>query len=1137
MKKVLLFFLLLFSSFAFSQKEASVWYFGDHAGLKFNDDNTVTQIYGSQLKTLEGCASIADSDGNLLFYTDGRTVWDRNHVAMPNGSYANGTQLFGDPSSTQSAIIVPKPNNANIYYIFTVDEPHVANANSYPNAFSGTYFDTSQTPQDDDGRNNGLNYSIVDLSVVGSNGSIGDIVSRNNQLVTYDPNPTGIEIKYKCSEKITAVKNNTNNSYWVITQFIDKFYSFKIDVSGINTTAIISTVPPLVTLGGYRYNAQGCLKASPDGTKLAMATAQNTPIFVDEDMYSGSVYLYDFNLSTGFVSNPINLISNERCYGVEFSKNSNLLYVNYLSNNYVPLLFTYRIAQFDLSSSSIPNSSVIIGTTSTFSLGSLQLGIDNKIYICKSGHPYLHVINNPDVVGTGCNFVFDQLELLNGAKALSGLPPFITSYFNVAFTAQHLCFGETSSFILNSSQPPTSVTWNFGDGSTSTAISPTHTYTAAGNYTVTTTVVNGAGTATNTMQITIYSLPTLLSSTITLKQCDDNLDGFSNFNLNETIPLLVANSAGLTFTFHETLADAQNKTGAITNLTAYANQVVSNDIIYARVENANGCYSTAQINLRVSTTLIPAGFMITKNECDDTASGSNTDGIATFDFSTADAQIRALYPAGQLLTVSYYKNLADALAETNAITNTSSYTNTGYPNTQNIYVRVDSQINNECLGLGHHITLKVDRIPIVQPQTIRQCDDNQDGVFSFNTTTLQSDLLNGLNNVVVTYTNQAGTPVVMTNPFSTTSQKLNVNVKNNFGKQCDYTSTVEFIVDDLPEAFSIPITDTTKCDDEVYPALQNGTYPFDTSSFQATILGSQTGMQVNYYDANNVALTSPLPNPFLTGTQTIRAEVVNTTNTTCKATVTIPFVVKPSPEINPTGSELVCSNNTSFTKTIDAGLLNPTLQNNFTYKWYKDGVLLPMATAYSLVINAPGTYTVSVEGSNGCPKTRTITAVASDIAIIDSIVVNDLTEDNSILILVSSSSLGDYVYSIDNQTYQESNFFNNLLPGIHTVYVKDKNGCGITNQEVSVLGIPPYFTPNGDGYNDYWNIKGFNRSKNTSTKIRIYDRYGKLIKQISPISLGWDGTYNGNQLPSEDYWYSIELEDGRILKGHFALKR
>ena len=141
------------------------------------------------------------------------------------------------------------------------------------------------------------------------------------------------------------------------------------------------------------------------------------------------------------------------------------------------------------------------------------------------------------------------------------------------------------------------------------------------------------------------------------------------------------------------------------------------------------------------------------------------------------------------------------------------------------------------------------------------------------------------------------------------------------------------------------------------------------------------------------------------------------------------------------------------------------------------------------------------------------------------------------MVLLSTTSLGDYVYSLDNINYQVSNVFSNIMPGIYSVYIKDLKGCGITQKEVSVLGIPKYFTPNGDGYNDYWNIDGVNQNFHSKSTIQIFDRYGKLLKQFNSLGHGWDGNYNNQPMPSEDYWFTINLEDGRNIKGHFTLKR
>lgn len=1331
MKKILLLSFLFFTSLVFSQQEASNWYFGQNAGIKFHPDGSVTTLSDGKLITNEGCSSISDQNGTILFYSDGRSVWDKNHIIMPNGNYFAGTGLQGDPSSTQSVIIVPKPGNVNIYYIFTLDEPHQENAAVYPNAFSGNYqdSDSGKTPDNDDGLNKGLNYSIVDLSVTGSNGSIGDIIIRNNHLITYDTNPIGEEIKYKCSEKLTAVKDATGNGYWVITQFTSNFYAFQVSASGVNSTPVKSAALPNVPVLGYRRNAVGYLKASPNGTRLAAAYLQIDSATSSTGIYNGAVYLYDFNAMTGIVSNSRLLLPDVQAYGVEFSNNSNILYSNGRS-----ISSGFELSQFDLLSAAIPQSKTVI-SSSYRNGGALQLGPNKKIYYCTDKSDSVGVINNPDVLGLGCNYDNEGQLLATNTYSIYGLPPFITSFFDVVFEVKKLCFGALTEFTLNSYQSVTSAVWSFGDGTTATGVNPTHTYSNAGTYTVSvsvngdtpktkiitisslptatkpsdllicdsnndglfnfdlttqntailngqdpnlyavtyfanatdyankkaivtpnnyvnalpyqlqtiiaevsnkangscksassfdidvfdspkpstvipkisscdntsfgtdaddrilfdltqraTTILNGQSAsqfvlsyykdstlsqlilspnayantntsetiyvkmtnkdnatcfATTSFPIEVLALP-VITSTVSLKQCDDDIDGFSVFNLEEAIGKITANAANETIVFYKTLADAQNDTTPITNPTTYTNQVVSNDAVYTRVSNFNGCFRIAKVNLFVSTTQIPLNYSKSITECDDAILGTNTDGIASFNFSSVTAEIENIFPVGQLLDIRYFRNLADALAEKNAITDISNYRNIGYPNSQKIYIRVDSQVNNDCLGLGNHITLNVERIPIVKPIIEIHCDDDQDEKFAFDTTNLQSQLLNGLTNVSVAYFDQnnvlLSTP--LPNPFVTATQKLKVIVTNTTSTACSYESSIDFVVDDLPEAFAVPSNLTSICDDEADPSLQDGKFAFDTTTFLDIILGGQTGMKAKYFDASNNFLFNSLPNPFETATQSIKVEVINPKNTTCTATVTLSFVVNPVPKIALTGDELVCTDLPTFTKDLDAGLLDGSPSIGYSYIWTFNGNAIVGETNYTLTVNTAGLYTVKVTNNQGCSRTRTFTVVASDKANITDVKIVDLAESNSITVSVATS-FGDYVYALDdeNGTYQTDTVFTNVSAGIHTVYVKDLNGCGIESREVAVLGIPNFFTPNNDGNNDYWNIKGANASFNTNTIIYIFDRYGKLVKQISPQTQGWDGTFTGQPMPASDYWYSIQLEDGRVFKGHFSLKR
>ena len=144
------------------------------------------------------------------------------------------------------------------------------------------------------------------------------------------------------------------------------------------------------------------------------------------------------------------------------------------------------------------------------------------------------------------------------------------------------------------------------------------------------------------------------------------------------------------------------------------------------------------------------------------------------------------------------------------------------------------------------------------------------------------------------------------------------------------------------------------------------------------------------------------------------------------------------------------------------------------------------------------------------------------------------------VIVATASGTGIYEFSLDQGPWQDSGTFIGVSPGQHTVSVRDVNGCGVTTYELIVIDYPAYFTPNGDGYNDSWNVSAL--SGQLASKIYIFDRYGKLLKQISPAGEGWDGTYNGQEMPTTDYWFLMEYNDfntgePRQLRSHFALKR
>ena len=657
--------------------------------------------------------------------------------------------------------------------------------------------------------------------------------------------------------------------------------------------------------------------------------------------------------------------------------------------------------------------------------------------------------------------------------------------------------------------------------------------------------------ATTTLSFVVNPLPIINDIIIVQCDSDSNPDGKTYFNLTVNNDLISANFNNENFTYYTspTGANIGISTDLITNYLAFENTIANEMSVWARVaDKTTGCYSVAEITLKVpSTNLLPSYKIPTFIVCDDFLDiiNNNRDGISTFDFSSSKAVILAKL-ANQSYIINYYKNKNDALAELNAIPDISNYRNIDYPNSQDIWVRIESNLNNECISLGPYITLKVEALPIANPVIIpRQCDDNQDGIFTFDTSTVEATLLNGqsYSNVSVSYFDQNGSTLPSPFPatFTTTSKTIKAILTNKSPLNCYDETLITFTVDDAPEAIAIAPTLTTVCDDEMDPLDQDGKFTFETSTFEAIILGTQTGMTVTYTLEDGTVLSTLAPT-FKTGTQNVLVRVTNPINPLCSATTTLNFVVHPLPKINlntnGTEDEWVCVNLPNYFVTLSAEIQDGSLTSNYDYIWKKDEN--PVGTNLStLDVYSEGVYTVEVTNNSfGCSRIRKITVRPSNSATIMPFKIVDLAEANSVTVIVTG--LGNYEYSLDqpNGPWQNSTVFDNVSAGIHDVYINDKNGCGVVNETIAVIGASKFFTPNNDGYNDYWNLEGINGTFNSKSIIYIYDRYGKLLKQWDPtINQGWNGTINGIPLPADDYWFTLKLDDGREAKGHFSLKR
>ena len=1317
-------FLLLFPLIGFSQAEASHWYFGNGAGLIFDvNAGTVTSTNAASgtINTSEGCSSISDFNGNLLFYTDGRNIWDKNHTIMPNANYAAGTGLMGDPSSTSSGLIIPKPGNSNQYYVFTVDEPHHQNAYAFPNQGPanaagntvGTYDSGGSVPNADDGFNNGLAYTLVDLSL---NAGDGDVVTseKNIQLTTYDPSIES-QNSYKCSEKITAVEHSDGQSYWVVTHFRDRFYSFRVEASGVNTTAVVTTTTTLISELGYRRNAIGYMKASPDGTKIALCHRQNGTAQGQNSNNTGSVMLYDFDNATGLVSNPTNLYPNSGPYGVEFSQESTKLYVT----------ANQSVIQFDLEAANPAQTINTVYNGFDF-IGALQLGPDGKIYVANTdNYATMDVINAPDEAGVLCDYNYAGITLAPGTTGVIGLPPFIQSFFLASIVFENACVDQSTLFDVNSSQDFDSILWTFGDGTgTSNENSPSYTYTSAGTYTVTAEITSGTEVNTFTETIIISENP-IANPIVDIDVCDE--DGIVSFDFvgPESQILGTQNPVSFNVKYYASQSEAETNVNPLS--LPYQNTAAS-ETIFVRIENTanSSCFDTTAFQLTVFDSPI-ANAVAEFEVCDDLSDGDDANGQTEIMLTDFDSEVIGTQDPA-LFDVSYHESLAEAQTNTNPLS--SPYYNSNPFNYQ-IFVRLQNNLKTDCFDTTE-FTVNVYATPTANlASDLEVCDDDEDGVVAFDFAETQTQILGGQDatNFNLTYHSSLNEAETNVNPLSlpyqntAASETIFVRIENTANSSCFDTTAFQLTVFDSPIANAV--AEFEVCDDlsdgddangqteimltdfdsevigtqdpalfdvsyheslaeaqtntnplsspyynsnpfnyQIFVRLQNNlkTDCFDTTEFtvnvyaipqalnanliqcdedgtndglttfnlseaNATLSGASPDRTIRFYltfdnaenstdeitaagftntsnpqtlyaqviDDNSgcfniseltldVSLTSGLDASLTTCdddgiedgfalfnlttatptilsglpadynleyyetyqdalleqnslgqnftntiayNQTIFARIEN--NNQCYGVNELNLSVFELPQLDQGDETFFCIDSNSPPVFIDSGIIgNPS---DFSFLWSSG------QTSDEIEISQGGTYTVTVTNANGCTQTKSITIVNSNIATIENIEINDVSANNTVTVIATGE--GDYEYALDDVLgpYQDDNTFYNVTPGFHTVYVRDKNNCGIADQIISVIGFPNFFTPNDDGYNDSWHVYGINTPSQAGSKIYIFDRYGKLLKELSYNSLGWDGTYNGNPMPTSDYWFYIELNDNRIFRGHFTLKR
>uniref|UniRef100_UPI002629B65E T9SS type B sorting domain-containing protein n=1 Tax=uncultured Psychroserpens sp. TaxID=255436 RepID=UPI002629B65E len=660
-------------------------------------------------------------------------------------------------------------------------------------------------------------------------------------------------------------------------------------------------------------------------------------------------------------------------------------------------------------------------------------------------------------------------------------------------------------------------------------------------------------------------LPPVAVQPTPLELCDDEVaDELTVFDLTVKDNEITGGEASWSVSYYETQADADVQTNAV-DAEAYTNMSIGGapanpQTLYAVVTDTDtGCSDQTTLTIRVLPNPTPTEVLPELILCDDINTGDMEE---VFDLTTNEV----LLLNGEVgVTPTYHETQEDAEDGVNAIVDPTMYTNTSTP--QVIYVRVTNDITG-CFTLVN-FTLIVNPLPdVVAVSDFIACELNNDGIYDFDLTTKDAEVLNGQDPTLftVTYhaTQQDADDLVnaLVSPYTNVSnpQQIFVAITNNATGCSISTPSFNVEVQEAAEANSdMEAIVFEICDDEMDDDNDpsNNSAQFDLEQQNSAILDGQDPANyiVTYYasEADAELAVNPLPTLYenLVNPQVIWARVDNDTpdgsgmdTSICYAVAPLTLQVNPLPVFDLEDSYILCVD-TNGSEVLNAPVLDTGLSTPaYGFTWFFNGTEIVGATQGSYMPTAGGTYSVTVVDMSSSPNTMCESSDSTEVIesappVVTATVSTDAFAETHV-IEVSVEGPGDYEYSLDNGAWQDEPIFVDVSLGEHVVTARDKNGCGEASDEVVVMDYPLFFTPNGDGYNDTWNISAINNQPNA--KIYIFDRYGKLLKQLSPTGAGWNGTYNGNPMPTSDYWFVVEYNEPNTgtrkeFKAHFTLKR
>lgn len=689
----------------------------------------------------------------------------------------------------------------------------------------------------------------------------------------------------------------------------------------------------------------------------------------------------------------------------------------------------------------------------------------------------------------------------------------VSNHFEMNFS--NICSEFLKEFSVDDQTKVASIVWDFGDpasgaANTSTDLSPFHDFSADGKYTVTATVTGKDGTVEILSETIDAKEPPKAYGINNIYACEDALKpGFStSFDTSMVMQQVLGGQTDKDVTF----IDGKGKSyKSLPN--PFSNTVKDRETITVRVSHKDNlcCYSETTFDLIVN--LLPDISSVQDLKmCD-----NDIDGFALFNLRQIETSI--IGTSTNLKIEFYHQNGQKIQSSLNAIANL-------IPTEEIITLKVINT-NTNCSKTST-FKLIVNPLPTANIlQDIIGCDDNNDGISEyFDTSHVESEVLGNQTGMKVSYFNANGNPLAspLPNPYTNTTngqEVITVRVTNNL-TNC-YRETPLVLKTSSRPQISKP-SNRYACDEG------NGFANFDMSTIETEIIGNPSGLKTMYFDSKGNQLPSPLPTLFKNTqakSQTIYVRVENEINKLCNSETSFDIIINDLPIVNIEKTYFLCN----LEPSLNLGVAN----NMDSYSWKFQGGDVISNTNEANLVNA-GKYTLvvgKIQNDIYCENSFEFELIRSVLPTIKEVKYKELSDNN--FIEITAEGNGDFEYSIDGINYQDSNYFSNVQGGTYITNVRDKEGCGGDSKEVTVIDYPKFFTPNSDGYNDLWQVNTIKKFPNA--KIFIFDRYGKLLTELSSKDTGWDGFYKGKEMPSDDYWFKANFNNKIVFSGHFALKR